>query len=253
MKSKPTPVPYPTTKEEEYKWGFDVYKPEGTPKAWIVDWSSAGPGYGITQKRAGELLEYDVDVDLSKLTVDDVVAAIGHRWSETVFSNSQTLVKLLGEQKAIELLNTRGPGSHNEIIWKNLQKKFGAPLALDKIAWYQDMIHLFGGPGHKPYSWYDDKKAVACRSECALKPGKGHEHLSKWCRLMCNSATYGYMAAEPGLYMVRAPDVGDRGEGPRCFHVWTYDKPLLEKLPKYIKDQVTEENKNLLAARGVRL
>lgn len=39
MKSKPTPIPYPTTKEEEYKWGFDIHKPEGTPMARVMIYS----------------------------------------------------------------------------------------------------------------------------------------------------------------------------------------------------------------------
>ena len=41
MKEKMTPLAYPTTKEEENRWGFDVYKPESTPMAWVLDWKSA--------------------------------------------------------------------------------------------------------------------------------------------------------------------------------------------------------------------
>ena len=61
------------------------------------------------------------------------------------------------------------------------------------------------------------------------------------------------MAAEPTLYMVRAPDLGDKAEGSRCFHLWTYDKTVIERLSKYIKDQVPETTRKVLAARGVRL
>jgi hypothetical protein len=253
MKSRLSPLTYPTTKEEEFKWGFDVYKPEGTPMAWIMDWSSAGPGYGISHQRAQELLEFNVPEDLSQLTVDEVVAALSSRWAMSVVERWRFMVRLLGETKATELLNTRTPGSHSEVIWKRLQQKFDSPLPLDKIIWYQDIIHIFGGPGHKAYSWCDDKKAVCCRSECALRPPKGQEEQAKWCRLACNGATDGYMAAEPTLYMVRAPDLGDKAEGSRCFHLWTYDKTVIEKLSEYIKDQVPETTRKVLAARGVRL
>jgi hypothetical protein len=133
MKSRLSPLTYPTTKEEEFKWGFDVYKPEGTPMAWIMDWSSAGPGYGISHQRAQELLEFNVPEDLSQLTVDEVVAALSSRWAMSVVERWRLMVRLLGEAKATELLNTRTPGSHSEVIWKRLQQKFDSPLPLDKI------------------------------------------------------------------------------------------------------------------------
>ncbi len=41
MKSEPTPVPFPASPSEMYKRGFDVYPPEGTTMAWIMDWTSA--------------------------------------------------------------------------------------------------------------------------------------------------------------------------------------------------------------------
>ena len=56
---------------------------------------------------------------------------------------------------------------------------------------------MIGGPTMKPYSWFDDKKAVCCRTECALRPAKGQEELARWCRIGCNAATDGYMKASP--------------------------------------------------------
>ena len=103
MKAKLTPIPYPTTKEEEYAWGFDVYKPEGTPKARVIDWTSAGAGWGVTIERTFQVMQYQVDEDLSKLTVDELSAALSRRLKHQWHGFWNKLEQKLGIEKSLEI------------------------------------------------------------------------------------------------------------------------------------------------------
>ena len=249
MKNRPTPVAYPTTPEEEYRWGFDIHKPDGTPMAWIIDWT-AMPGWQTSHERTMQLLKMAVPEDLSLLTVDDLIAVLGARRQGTVYADLVTLQEVVGKEKAMEVY-TRTANPFGQDKWKAIQANFGSPLPLDKIIWYQDITHLFYGPGMKTQSWCDDRKAVCSRIECATAPLPGMEHMSEYCRAACTSATEGYMAAEPGLLVVRVP--GEKPDDKRCVHVWTYDRGVIEEMPDELKARIPESTRKVLIQRGVRL
>ena len=252
MKNKPTPVAYPTTKEEEYKWGFDVYKPEGMPVAWIHDWTTTQAGWGVTPERLAKVLQFDIGTDLSQITADDIAASASTKLGGTFCAVWLKVAKKIGFSEAIEMATDM---AHEDGVnkWKTLQKYFGSPLPLDKIIWYQDITHTLSGPTMKPYSWTDGKKAVCCRTACTMRPPKGLEEAARVCRACDTAMMEGYMAAEPKLLALRAPDLGDDGKGPRCMQMWTYDKTIVEKMPADLKQVIMESTKKILKERGVRL
>jgi len=250
MKNKPTPVSYPTTKEEEYKWGFDVYKPEGMPIAWIHDWSSHQSGWGVSPERLAKVLSFDIGTDLAQITADDITASASKKLGGTFCAVWYKVAQNIGFDKAVEMAEEMAfeDGKHK---WENLQSYFGKPLALDKIIWYQDITHTLSGPTMRPYSWTDGKKAVCCREECTMRPPKGLEGAARICRACDTAMMEGYMAAEPALLAVRAPDLGDDASGPRCMQMWTYDKSVIETIPEHLKKTLTDSTKKYLKDRGV--
>ncbi|MFO8010493.1 MAG: hypothetical protein R6U89_06750 [Dehalococcoidia bacterium] len=252
MKSEPTPVPFPASESEMYKWGFDVYPPEGTPMAWIMDWTSASPGAGISERRVSDLLKFKLGIDLSEITVDEVMAALSMRLKMQFHGMWKNLEDGVGQERALETGRENGL-PHGEAMWKNLQRNFGSPIPLDKIAWYQDITHLMSGPGMRPYSWFDERKAVCTRERCAMRPPKGMERYARYCRNSDNASIEGYMMAEPDLLCVRVPDLGDEAQEPRCVHMWTYDREVIERLPDDLKERIPETSRDILHEKGVRL
>ena len=87
MKNRPSPIAYPTTDEHARLWGFDIVEPVGTPMAWIHDWTSAYAGWNQPMKGMmdlGELLG-SMGSDLSRLNVDDVMAAFCLMYRKDIF------------------------------------------------------------------------------------------------------------------------------------------------------------------------
>ena len=87
MKSRPSPIAYPTTVENAKVWGFDIIEPVGTPMAWIHDWTSAYAGWNRPMQGMmdlGELLG-SMGSDLSKLEAGDVMAALCLMYRKDVF------------------------------------------------------------------------------------------------------------------------------------------------------------------------
>jgi hypothetical protein len=143
MKSELSPIPYPTNKTEEYKWGFDVYQPEGTPMAWIVDWTSAGAGSGVSFQRTMEVLRFKVGVDLSQISVDEMAAALSMRLKLQWHGFWKTLEDKFGVAKAVEV-GREMSHPNGRTVWKRIQNNFGTPVPLDKIIWYQDVVNRQG-------------------------------------------------------------------------------------------------------------
>lgn len=253
MKQFATPVLYPTTKaEEETRWGFDVYKPKGTPQAWIMDWPSASAGFGLPIERLKEVVEFRIGTDISALTVDDCFAGHAMMYKLMWHNMINAVERQHGEEATIEF--ARGFGyPMGERGWKLLQERFGTPIPLDKIIWYQDVAHLLYGPDTHAYSWFDEEKSVCTRTRCLFRPPKGMEKNGKYCRVFDDAYVEGYMNVEPDLYCVRVPDLGDDAKGPRCIHMWTYKKEVVDNLPDEIKVKVPETTKVVLRGKGVKI
>ena len=83
-----------------------------------------------------------------------------------------------------------------------------------------------------------------------MRPPKGMEEAARICRACDTAMMEGYMAAEPTLLAVRAPDLGDDASGPRCMQMWTYDKGVIENMPDSLKNTLTDSTKKYLMDRG---
>ncbi|MFC1920064.1 hypothetical protein ACFLWX_04665 [Chloroflexota bacterium] len=251
MKAQLTPIPYPTTDEEGYKWGFDIYKPEGTPMAWIADWTSPGPGWGALPQRIMDILQFKVD-DLSQVSADDMMAVLSTMLKSTYSGFWNAMQNNIGAAKTSEICRQMGYGG-GQMNWIALQAVYGSPVPLERIIWYQDLFHMLCGPTMRPYSWCDGKKAIVTRTECTNKPIQGMEECAQHCRVMDTASNEGYMAAEPDLLVVRTPDIGDRSEEPRCVHLFTYIKEKVEELPDELKRRIPDTTAEVLKVKGVHL
>jgi hypothetical protein len=252
MKEKMTPLAYPTTKEEENRWGFDVYKPESTPMAWVLDWKSASAGFGVTAERTKQVAQFKSGEDLSQLTVDDCFAGHSFMFKLHWHTTFKAITTKYGLPAAMDIawglgypLGERG--------WKLLQERFGSPVPLEKIVWYQDIAHLLYGPDTHAYSWCDERKSVCSRTRCLFRPPEGMEECAAYCRHFDTAYIDAYMAVEPKLLCVRVPDLGEKGKGHKCVHMWTYDRKVVEALPDKLKSLIPDSTKKLLEKKGVRL
>jgi hypothetical protein len=63
----------------------------------------------------------------------------------------------------------------------------------------------------------------------------------------------GYMDVEPDLLVIRSPSLGPEAKGPRCMQMWTYDKSVVENLPKKVKDEISPAMKERIRQKGVKI
>jgi hypothetical protein len=252
MKSSPSPVAYPTDAENAERWGFDIFEPVGTPRAWIQDWSSALSGFGMPMESIVDLtgVAAKAGTDLSKLSVDDMFAAFCFMYRMDFHDLFKIMERTLGKEKTREILHELGLG-RGAMGWLSSQGQYGAPLPLDKIALYQDFAHMLFGPNMQAYSWYDDEKVVNSRKSCSFSPPRGIEDRVIYCRDWCGGMTEGYMQVEPTLLCARVMDIGEDGSSERCVLVWTYDPKVMEKVPAELVDNIPENMMNILKDRGV--
>jgi hypothetical protein len=137
--------------------------------------------------------------------------------------------------------------------WRLLQERFGSPVPLEKIVWYQDIAHMLYGPDTHAYSWCDEVKSICSRTRCLFRPTADMLDCARYCRLFDTSYIEAYMDVEPDLLCIRTPDLTDGGTGPKCVHMWTYEKEVVEKLEDKYKALLRDSTKKLLEKKGVRL
>ncbi len=253
MKNRPSPVAYPTTPEDEKYWGFDIFKPVGTPRAWIQDFTSAQIGFGTPFSGVEDVLPVygRIESDLSKLNADEMHAALALMYRMDIFDRLELLENSIGEEKTKEIEREFGK-IRGTIGWLLPQNLVGSPVPLDMIAFFQDFAHTLYGPSMQPHTWFDDEKTVCSRSSCTFQPPTGKEWMSKYCRTMCGGMTDQYMAVEPTLITIKVMDIGDDGTGDRCVHLWTYDPEVANKIPKKFMKNVPDSTREILRERGVK-
>jgi len=252
MKSQPSPVAYPTTDEHARLWGFDVLEPVGTAMAWIQDWTSAHPGWNRPMRGmrdVGELLG-SVGSDLSRLDVDDVMAALCMMYRKDIFGLVEEIENEAGRDSALKIVRAYGIRA-GSLGWTATQGQHGRPVPLEKIALYQDLAHTLYGPCMQPYTWFDDEKVVCSRTDCTFGPPSERRELAVYCRSLCGGMTDGYMACEPTLLTARLMDIGDAGGSTRCVHLWTYCPEVFARLPEDCVATIPETTREVLRRRGV--
>jgi hypothetical protein len=252
MKTHPTPIQYPTSSEEELKWGFDVFKPKGIPKAWILDWSGSNPGWEFSteemEKIDREGLIRPIEFTLSKATVK-----MSYYHKHTFLALAEELEKAVGREKAREIMYDYAYTTGKE-IWSSGIKQHGVQTP-EFMALGQDFGHTMHGPATDAPCWFDDEKMIVCRTRCLYRPTTGAKD-GGWCKLLCSAWTVGYMDADPTLYHARVLDYDNpenKGKAPRCVQIWTHVKSAIEVLPAKYKANIDEFEAATLKKRGVKL
>ena len=253
MMNKPSPIAFPTTDEDAKLWGFDILEPAGTPMAWIHDWKNVMPGFDNPMKGGMDLVAVmqGMDGDLSKLEVGDVLRALCFFYRADTFELLEGFEKAVGKETVMKVLRERGSkaGSRG---WMSSQHMYGKPLPLDKIALFQDTVHLLFGPNMQPNTWFDDDKVVCARTDCTFSPPAEAREKGVYCRTLCGGMTDAYMQCEPDLLTARLVDIGEEGKTTRCVHLWTYKPEVFDKLPQECRANIPETTRKVLGERGVK-
>jgi hypothetical protein len=256
VKSIASAIQYsPVNKVEEERWGFEIFKPTGTPYAYVTDWPGVGPGWGLPWERVEEVARFkNVSDDLSKLTVDETYATLARQMKfqwHNVFVQAE---KIWGVDKAMQL--ARAIGTECGLRgWTSVQNHFGKNVEPGPMAWYQDIAHMLYGPDTHAYTWFDDKKAVCSRPRCAFRPFADMPGNIKYCVDFDYAYIEAYMGVDQKLLTFMAPHVGNDGCGNcggKCVHIWTYDPEEASRIDQKYKDILPESIKKLLKARGMK-
>jgi len=252
MKKNPSPVPFPTTRQEEERWGFDIWKPKGTPMAWVLDWDSAQAGSGISRERLKDIREFNIAEDLSALCSDDLFAICSDRLKYLWNNFLKQYEQIHGEASTIEFVKAYaniGVGSSSRNF---LEQKWGSPLSLKGIAWHQDCLHMQFGPASKPYLWFDEEKVVCTRTECMFRPPEGMEGNVKYCLAYEDAHMVRDMKNSPALFHLLGPHLGPDDRG-RCVHIWTYNKSVIDAMPLAVRSCQRESVRQVLRSKGIQI
>ena len=252
MKNRPTPIAYPANDENARLSGFDIIEPVGTPMAWIHDWTSAHAGWNRPMQGMvdlGELLG-SMGSDLSKLGVDDVMAAFCLMYRKDIFGLFEEIETEVDRETALKIARSYGIKA-GSLGWTSSQGQHGKPLPLDKIALYQDLAHTLYGPNMQPNTWFDDEKVVCSRTDCTFGPIAQKREMAAYCRSLCGGMTDGYMRCEPTLLTARLVDIGDEGQSTRCVHLWTYIPEVFDRLSRDCRANIPRTTQEVLRERGV--
>ena len=253
MKNRPSPMAYPATGEEAKLWGFDILEPAGTPMAWVHDWKGVMPGFDRPMQSALDLVALldGMKGDLSRLEVGDSLAALCFFYRADTFELLDGFEQAVGRDTVMKVLREHGikAGSRG---WMSSQSLYGNPLPLDKIALYQDTVHMLFGPNMQPNTWFDDEKVVCSRTDCTFSPPSDVREKGDLCRTLCGGMTDAYMQCEPALLTARLVDIGEEGKKTRCVHLWTYAPEVFDKLSEACRANIPETTRRLLGQRVVK-
>ena len=61
------------------------------------------------------------------------------------------------------------------------------------------------------------------------------------------------MMVEPDLLCTRVPDLTDDSSGPRCIHMWTYNKAVINNLPDKLKALIPDTSKKIFRDKGCKV
>lgn len=252
MKAYPTVINYPPlSKEEEDRWGFEVYKPTGTPKAFVLDWPSVGPGWGVPWERVEEIARFQVPTDLSKLTVDETYACLARQMKFQWHNFFNQIEKMDGVEYALKVARALGDECGRK-GWTSVHGRLGNDVSPEGMAWYQDIAHMLYGPDTHAYCWFDDKKAVCSRPRCAFRPPAGMEPNAKYCVAFDYAYIEAYMEIDKRLLTFMGPHLGDDGCQGKCVHIWTYDPDEASAVSDEVKAKLPDSIVKTLKARGMR-
>jgi hypothetical protein len=177
------------------------------------------PGTNISEERAERLRKLDVQRD--EITVDDIVYMVSRNGSSIFFLLMRMVSETCGEEVAVDLARRFGyiVGKSN---YRKMQRRFGVTtLGPERLAIYEDTVHLLGGPDMAYcFSDYDEQTCVIRRTRCAFQtghpPGTGH-----YCPFINEGFAEAYTECDPGLLEADYPKSMARGDS-HCEHVFRY-------------------------------
>jgi len=258
MLSHPTQIAYPAVDPiETQRWAFDIVKPKGTPYAWVQDWSAATAGFCVPAERMDQLSSFDVADDLSELTTDDIAGVRGRKLAVYLEGLLRTILDELEPEASQHVLKTWA-FNVGSAVWDSVIKSFGTDRPpLSKLAWIQDLGHLFYGPPASGYTWFDEEKQVLVRTLDSGIFGVP----AKQSMLATEPALAGALGDWPAGYMSKQPELLCTGIvtpandplGKRMIHLWTYEASVIESLPDYMKDNISGRVRDMMRSRGVKL
>ena len=200
----------------------------------ITDWGAV-TGSRVSRERINKLVEFKFN-NRDDLTNDDLFAVHSEMFKRVFYAFAIAGEQLWNEEKSLRLFDRMGY-IMGERGWQLQQERFGGgKVASAQIAWYQDMAHLFYGPGTHAYGHYDDDKCICTREKCLFKPPEGMEEKSKYCETFDRAYIRAYMDVQPGLVCrvdpflppdklpidVKAEEFPTYQGGTVCQHVWHY-------------------------------
>jgi hypothetical protein len=192
----------------------------------------------------------DMDSDLSRLKVDDVMAALCLMYRKDLFGLFEEIEAETDRETALRIARSYGIKA-GSLGWMSTQGQHGQPVPLDKTALYQDLAHTLYGPSMQPNTWFDDEKVACSRTDCTFGPLAEKRGLAVYCRSLCGGMTDGYMQCEPTLLTARLVDIGEKGRTGRCVHLWTYRPEVFDRLPQECRVNLPETTREALRQRGV--
>jgi hypothetical protein len=133
-----------------------------------------------------------------------------------------------GEEVAVDLARRFGyiVGKSN---YRKMQRRFGVrTLGPERLAMYEDTVHLLGGPDMAHcFSDYDEHTCVIRRTRCAFHtghpPGTGH-----YCPFINEGFAEAYTECDPCLVEAAYPKSMARGDV-HCEHVFRYASATPER------------------------
>jgi hypothetical protein len=181
--------------------------------------ASGYPGTDISEERVEQLRNLDLTRD--EITVDDIVYMVARNGSSIFFLLMRMISETCGEEVAVALARRFGyiVGKSN---YRKMQRRFGVTtLGPERLAMYEDTVHLLGGPDMAYcFSEYDQQTCVIRRTRCAFHtghpPGTGH-----YCPLINEGFAAAYRECDPGLLQADYAKSMARGDE-HCEHVFRY-------------------------------
>jgi hypothetical protein len=277
MKNQLTPIQYPTTMDETFRWGFDIHPPKGVPRAWVTDWDAVGPGFNVSEDQSAKVLALTPGSRFGDISIDDVTAAQSLFTKRFLHTTFKLIAEVCGTEESLEIARLMGDALGTR-TWDLAQAKFGKEVSLPMTAFHQDVAHLLSGCGNSAYAWVDDEKMVCSRTNCFMRAPDGFTGTASYCRSFDDAHIIAYMAVERDLLIVpigcccslgtehlengqvsltdrvQDPIPHDNPKAPgRAIHMWTYSKDVVNDLSDDVKDHVSESIKEALRAKGCKI
>lgn len=180
--------------------------------------ASRYPGANLSEDRKDQIRKLEIAPD--EITVDDIVYSVSRNSSSIFFMLMRMVSQTCGEDVAVDFARRFGytVGRSN---YRKQQQRFGVTtLGLERLAMYEDTVHLLGGSDMAYcFSEYNEQMCVIRRTRCAFHTG-APEDAAHYCPFLNEGFERAYRESDPELEM-EYPKSLARGDE-YCEHVFRY-------------------------------